>query len=87
MMQYGFKVQGFDEVFAITTLDNESSGRLLEKIGFSFNKLIDTPDGETLKIVLLTKYRESCVISRKLSISRNFWKMLLPWLDRKSCNT
>ena len=50
MMQYGFEVQGFDEVSALTTLDNESSGRLLEKIGFSFNKLIDTPDGETLKL-------------------------------------
>ncbi len=50
MMEYGFEVLGFDEVFAITTPDNESSGRLLEKIGFSFAKNIDAPDGETLKL-------------------------------------
>ena len=36
---------------AITTQDNENSGRLLEKIGFTFERLIETPpDNEILKL-------------------------------------
>lgn len=50
MMNYGRDDLGFSEVLAITTLDNEASGKLLEKIGFSFDKNIDTPEGETLKL-------------------------------------
>ncbi len=50
MMSYGRDQLGFSEVLAITTLDNEASGKLLEKIGFSFDKTIDTPEGETLKL-------------------------------------
>ncbi|MEO5858339.1 MAG: GNAT family N-acetyltransferase, partial [Pyrinomonadaceae bacterium] len=50
MMNYGRECLGFSEVFAITTLDNEASGRLLEKIGFTFEKTIDTAEGETLKL-------------------------------------
>ena len=50
MMNYGRERLGFSEVFAITTLDNESSGKLLEKVGFAFDKNIDTPEGETLKL-------------------------------------
>jgi RimJ/RimL family protein N-acetyltransferase len=50
MMNYGREELGFSEVFAITTLDNEASGQLLQKIGFAFDKTIDTPEGETLKL-------------------------------------
>ncbi len=50
MMSYGRERLGFSKVFAITTLDNLASGRLLEKIGFSFDKTIDTPEGETLRL-------------------------------------
>ena len=50
MMKYGRERLGFSEVFAITTLDNDASGRLLAKIGFAFEKTIETPEGETLKL-------------------------------------
>jgi RimJ/RimL family protein N-acetyltransferase len=50
MMTYGRDQLGFSEVLAITTIDNEASGKLLEKIGFEFDKNIDTPEGETLKL-------------------------------------
>lgn len=50
MMAHGRNQFGFSEVLAITTLGNEASGKLLEKIGFAFDKNIDTPEGETLKL-------------------------------------
>ncbi|HRH43820.1 MAG TPA: GNAT family N-acetyltransferase [Pyrinomonadaceae bacterium] len=50
VMGYGEKTFGFKEVLAITTQDNESSGRLLEKLHFKFNKLIEMPNGEVLKL-------------------------------------
>ena len=50
MMNYGRETLGFTEVLAITTLDNDASGKLLEKIGFAFDKTIDTPEGETLRL-------------------------------------
>lgn len=50
VMEYGEKTFGFKEVLAITTQDNESSGRLLEKLHFKFNKLIEMPNGEVLKL-------------------------------------
>jgi len=50
MMRYGRERLGFSEVLAITTLDNEASGRLLDKIGFTFDKIIETPEGETLRL-------------------------------------
>ncbi len=46
MMRYGDETLGFTEVFAITTLDNTSSIRLLEKLGFSFEKLVTMPGGD-----------------------------------------
>ena len=49
VMKYGASVLGLKRVLAITTQDNESSGRLLEKLRFEFDKLIDN-DGETLKL-------------------------------------
>ena len=50
MMQYGREALGFTEVLAITSLDNDASGGLLEKLGFEFENLIDTPEGERLKL-------------------------------------
>lgn|GEM_PF-5716143 len=48
-MEYGRDVLGFDKVLAITSLDNDVSGRLLEKLGFRLDK-IEEFDGEPLKI-------------------------------------
>jgi len=49
VMLYGRKTLGLSRVLAITTLDNESSARLLGKIGFEFEREIDM-GGETLKL-------------------------------------
>lgn len=51
LMIYGREVLGLKRVLAITSQDNESSGRLLEKIGFTFDKLVKMPhDEEELKL-------------------------------------
>ena len=50
MMKYGRSSLGFDKVFAITSLDNEKSGRLLIKLGFNLENLITMPDGEVLNL-------------------------------------
>ena len=49
VMRYGRETLGLLRVLAITTIDNESSGRLLEKIGLSFKHEIVLRD-ETLKL-------------------------------------
>lgn len=51
VLKYGREVLGFTRVLAITTQDNERSGRLLEKLGFTFKRLIKpAPDEEELKL-------------------------------------
>jgi [ribosomal protein S5]-alanine N-acetyltransferase len=50
VMKYGQEVLGFTEVLAITTQDNESSGKLLDKLGFKFDELIEMPNNEILKL-------------------------------------
>lgn len=51
IMKYGKETLNFERVLAITTTDNESSGRLLEKLGFKFERLIIMPgDAEELKL-------------------------------------
>jgi ribosomal-protein-alanine N-acetyltransferase len=51
VMKYGREELGLRRVLAITTEDNESSGRLLEKLGFKFDGLITQPhDAEELKL-------------------------------------
>jgi RimJ/RimL family protein N-acetyltransferase len=51
VMQYGREKLNLKRVLAITTQDNESSGRLLQKLGFKFEKLITQPhDTEKLKL-------------------------------------
>lgn len=49
VMRYGRETLGLLRVLAITSLDNESSGRLLEKVGLSFEEEIVIGD-ETLKL-------------------------------------
>lgn len=41
---------GLKRVVAITSLDNDRSIRLLEKIGFRFDRLIGGPDGTQLRL-------------------------------------
>jgi RimJ/RimL family protein N-acetyltransferase len=43
VMEYGRNVLGLKRVLAITSVDNESSGRLLGKLGFKFAGLIVLP--------------------------------------------
>lgn len=50
VMAYGRDTLGFDRVFAITSQDNDVSGKLLEKLGLRFDKLIEMPNGEELKL-------------------------------------
>jgi len=51
VMKYGRDVLGLARVLAITSQDNASSVRLLEKIGFKFESLIKMPhDTEELKL-------------------------------------
>ena len=50
VMDYGRDTLGFDELFAITSQDNEVSGKLLIKLGFNLGKLIVMPNGEELKL-------------------------------------
>jgi RimJ/RimL family protein N-acetyltransferase len=57
LMKYGEEILGFKEVLAITTQDNDSSGRLLEKLNFKFDELIEMPNNEVLK---LFSWREGC---------------------------
>src|SRR5690349_5906183 len=48
-MKYGLETLQFTQVFAITTPDNEASGKLLGKLGFVFERLVENGD-ETLKL-------------------------------------
>ncbi len=51
VLNYGREVLGLERVLAITSKDNESSGRLLAKINFKFESLIKLPhDDEELKL-------------------------------------
>ena len=50
MLDYGRTELGFNTVFAITSLDNEASGKLLEKLGFRFSNFTNSPEGEKLKL-------------------------------------
>jgi len=51
VMKYGGDVLKLKRVLAITSQDNEISGRLLEKLGFKFERLIKLPhDAEELKL-------------------------------------
>jgi RimJ/RimL family protein N-acetyltransferase len=49
-MKYGQEILGFTRVLAITTQDNESSIKLLEKIGFKFTEKTEMPNSEILNL-------------------------------------
>ena len=50
MMKYGSETLGLMRVLAITTQNNENSGKLLTKLGFIFLELIEMPTGESLRL-------------------------------------
>ena len=54
VMEYGRDALGFDAVYAITTLDNIASIKLLEKLAFKFESLTDSPEGEKLRLFSYT---------------------------------
>jgi RimJ/RimL family protein N-acetyltransferase len=52
ILDHGRRTLGFSDVYAITTLDNEASGRLLERLGFSYDRNIET-ENEILRLFTL----------------------------------
>ena len=50
LLQFARETLGFTELLAITSIDNEVSGKLLEKLGFVFEKSTETADGEQLNL-------------------------------------
>ena len=50
VLAYGRDTLGFSHVLAITSLDNDASGRLLEKLGFVFSESLEMPAGDTVKL-------------------------------------
>lgn len=53
-MKYGAEKLNLKRVLAITSKNNEASGKLLEKLGFRFERLIEpAPDDEELKLFFL----------------------------------
>jgi RimJ/RimL family protein N-acetyltransferase len=45
-LNYGKSVLGFKRILAITTKDNESSGKLLAKLGLKYQRMIRLPNEE-----------------------------------------
>jgi ribosomal-protein-alanine N-acetyltransferase len=50
VLEYGRYKLGFAMVLAITSLDNEVSGKLLGKLGFIYDRIFTNPDGEDVKL-------------------------------------
>jgi RimJ/RimL family protein N-acetyltransferase len=50
ILDYGRDTLGFTQLFAITSQDNEVSGKLLTKLGFRFDRLVMMNNGEELKL-------------------------------------
>ena len=50
VLEYGRDHLAFTTVFAITSQDNDVSGKLLEKLGFTLERIYTSPDGEDLKL-------------------------------------
>lgn len=44
ILDYGVQHFGFQELDAVTTVDNDASIGLLEKLGFAYDRMIDIPD-------------------------------------------
>lgn len=54
MLAHGRDVLGFSRVYAITSQDNDASGKLLKKLGFAYDGIEEMPDGEHLKVFSIT---------------------------------
>ena len=54
VIEYGRTDLKMSKILAITTPDNAASGRLLEKIGLTFESNIESPSGEHLKLYSIT---------------------------------
>ena len=54
LMEYGRNTLGFENVYAITSLNNDASEKLLRKLGFDLEAVRDMPDGESLKVFKFT---------------------------------
>lgn len=51
VMEYGKTVLGLDRIVAITSVDNEVSAKLLEKLGLRFEKMIKlSDDGDLVRL-------------------------------------
>ena len=50
ILRFGRERLGFTQVLAITSQANDDSVKLLEKLGFRFDRVFTTPDGEDLKL-------------------------------------
>lgn len=50
VLEYGRNILEFSRILAITSQDNDVSVKLLEKLGFTFDRLFTTPEGEYLKL-------------------------------------
>jgi len=46
VLDQGRYTHGFERVLAITSLDNDGFGKLLEKLGFLFVEIATMPDGD-----------------------------------------
>lgn len=53
-LEYGKTSLGFNLVRAITSQDNDASGKLLGKLGFAYDGIEEMPDGEMLKMYSIT---------------------------------
>ena len=54
MVSYGKENFGFTKLLAITSLNNDASGKLLEKLGFEFTRIETMPNGEELNLYSIT---------------------------------
>lgn len=50
VLEYGREKLGFTKVLAITSQNNDVSVKLLEKLGFTFDRIFTTPEGEDLNL-------------------------------------
>ncbi|MBK8466308.1 MAG: GNAT family N-acetyltransferase [Chloracidobacterium sp.] len=50
VLDFGRDTLGFTKVLAITSQDNDVSDKLLEKLGFHFDRIFSSPDGEDLNL-------------------------------------
>ena len=57
VLAYGQSVFGLKRIVAITSPDNDRSAKLLEKLGFTFEKMLQLPDDEgEVKLFALNGY-------------------------------